>query len=200
MKKLVVPVIAIAVLAAAMYSQSTAPAAVVCDPPDVGLGEIPGLQSVDLGISESEYEMLPKDTRVEKWRYIDDFGHWYVVNLVVGGKHKGSIHRPELCLPAQGNLMANPHDIDVGGETWHALRIEGGVDMPSFGFAYTFFNQDGYHTASHIRRIFRDVWDRSVYNRIDRWVMVTIASSHTDDAGIHSFVMVLKKTVLKGVK
>ena len=40
--------------------------------------------------------------------------------------------------------------------------------------AYTFFNQDGLRTASHLRRIFADVWDRSIHNRIDRWVMVTV--------------------------
>jgi hypothetical protein len=32
-------------------------------------------------------------------------------------------------------------------------------------------------TASHTRRIFADTWDRTVHNRIDRWVMVTVHAS-----------------------
>ena len=40
--------------------------------------------------------------------------------------------------------------------------------------AYTFFNQEGVRTASHVKRILKDVWDRSVLNRVDRWVMVTV--------------------------
>ena len=34
--------------------------------------------------------------------------------------------------------------------------------------------KEGLRTASHLRRIFADVWDRSFHNRIDRWVMVTV--------------------------
>ena len=49
------------------------------------------------------------------------------------------------------------------------------------GFAYTFFNQDGCRTSSHLLRIFRDVWDRSIRGRIDRWVMVTVNASVADD-------------------
>ena len=40
--------------------------------------------------------------------------------------------------------------------------------------AYTFFNQEGFITSSHMGRILRDVWDRTAHNRVDRWVMVTV--------------------------
>ena len=54
--------------------------------------------------------------------------------------------------------------------------------MPPSVLAYTFFNQAGIHTASHTRRIFIDTWDRSVHNRIDRWVMVTVSISTPYDS------------------
>ena len=65
------------------------------------------------------------------------------------------------------------------------------------GFAYTFFNQDGYRTSSHLRRIFRDVWDRSMRGRIDRWVMLTVHSSVSDEARIVMFLDKLKGVVVK---
>ena len=49
---------------------------------------------------------------------------------------------------------------------------------PSTVLAYTFFNQAGVRTSSHVARILRDIWDRSVLNRIDRWVMVTVSASN----------------------
>ncbi len=61
------------------------------------------------------------------------------------------------------------------------------------GFAYTFFNQDGYRTSSHLRRIFRDVWDRSMRGRIDRWVMLTVHSSVSDGAHLAAFLCELKE-------
>jgi hypothetical protein len=106
-----------------------------------------------------------------------------VVSLVVGGKSKSSIHRPELCLPAQGFAMRNPRTHEVGGRDWRMIELST-KGAPSCGFAYTFFNQEGYSTASHVARIFRDVLDRSVLNRIDRWVMVSVHASRADDRGL----------------
>ena len=67
--------------------------------------------------------------------------------------------------------------------------------MESLGFCYTFFNQDGFRTPSHVKRILRDIWDRSVHNRIDRWVMITVNSSRTDDAGMIDFIAKIKEAL-----
>ena len=64
-----------------------------------------------------------------------------------------------------------------------AQFLAGSVHDPDVKFA-PFFNQEGFKTASHVSRIFRDVVDRSVLNRIDRWVMVTVNASRSDDAGL----------------
>ena len=97
----------------------------------------------------------------------------FIVSAVISGAGKSSIHRPELCLPAQGVQMSNPMDFNVAGRPYHAIRIDFQRELTSL-LIYTFFNQEGVHTASHLRRIFLDTWDRSVYNRIDRWVMITV--------------------------
>ena len=180
---LLVPVLAVALIVPLMFYQAATPDVVVAEAPRVSLGEIEGFESEELGASEAELTVLPADTTIIKRRYVAPSGDWMVVSLVVGGKSKSSIHRPELCLPAQGFAMRNPRTHEVGGRDWRMIELSA-KDSPSCGFAYTFFNQEGYSTASHVARIFRDVLDRSVLNRIDRWVMVSVHASRADDRGL----------------
>ena len=128
------------------------------------------LQEASIG----ETTILPKDTRILKrvYRRVGD-GVQFLVSAIIGGTKKNSIHRPELCMPAQGYVMSDPRAFTVAGRPFHAIHLTGAGVSPSV-LAYTFFNQAGVRTSSHTRRIFIDTWDRSVYNRIDRWVMVTV--------------------------
>jgi exosortase/archaeosortase family protein len=178
-----IPSLAVALIVPLMFYQAATPDVVVAEAPRVSLGELPGFESEELGASEAELTVLPADTTIIKRRYVAPSGDWMVVSLVVGGKSKSSIHRPELCLPAQGFAMRNPRTHEVGGRDWRMIELSA-KDSPSCGFAYTFFNQEGYSTASHVARIFRDVLDRSVLNRIDRWVMVSVHASRADDRGL----------------
>ena len=178
-----VAVVTFAFVASVMFFQAATPDVTVAEAPNVHLADIPGFSSEVLEPSEAELTVLPSDTVIEKRRYVADSGDWMVVSLVVGGKSKSSIHRPELCLPAQGLRMERPRTRSVAGRDWRFIDLAS-KDSPTFGFAYTFFNQEGFKTASHVSRIFRDVVDRSVLNRIDRWVMVTVNASRSDDAGL----------------
>ena len=180
---LLAPIVAFALVVPVMFFQAATPDVTVAEAPNVHLAEIPGFSSEVLEPSEAELTVLPSDTMIEKRRYVADSGDWMVVSLVVGGKSKSSIHRPELCLPAQGLRMERPRTRSVAGRDWRFIDLAS-KDSPTFGFAYTFFNQEGFKTASHVSRIFRDVVDRSVLNRIDRWVMVTVNASRSDDAGL----------------
>ena len=130
------------------------------------------------GRSLGENTVLPRDTTILKRVYRSDWDVQFLVSAVISGAGKSSIHRPELCLPAQGFLMSNPTDFEVAADgsasrPYHAIQIDSPQAPPAL-LAYTFFNQEGVRTASHLRRIFLDTWDRSVLNRIDRWVMVTV--------------------------
>jgi hypothetical protein len=62
-------------------------------------------------------------------------------------------------------------------------------------FAYTFFNQAGYRTSSHINRIFIDVWDRTVLGRIDRWAMLTVLVPTTDENALKFVLGEMNKAV-----
>lgn len=192
MKAWLVPLLTTLLVVVTMVFQAQMPETVVCEAPVVALGEIPGYVSEKLEVSEAELTVLPADTQIEKRLYTATGGHWFAVSAVIGGKSKRSIHRPELCLPSQGFLMTDPRTRTVGSTDWRVITLDGGAQRPSLGFAYTFFNQNGYRTCSHVERILRDVWDRSVYNRIDRWVMVTVNSSRADEQTVLDFLALLK--------
>ena len=130
------------------------------------------LDAVSLG----EHRILPPDTRFRRRLYVSPSGATFLVSVVIGGETKSSIHRPELCLPAQGYLLGKPADFEVGGRPFHSVEMTPPGGLPGT-LAYTFFNQAGKRTASHVSRILADVWDRSVLNRVDRWMMVTVHAS-----------------------
>ena len=114
-------------------------------------------------------------------------GAHFLVSFVIGGTSRASIHRPELCLPSQGYVMSNPRNFEAGGRPWHALDMVKPGGLPGME-AYTFFNQAGFRTASHTRRIWRDVIDRSVLNRVDRWVMLTVHVTGATEPELKAFL------------
>lgn len=178
--KLFFPIVAIILIVSSMAYQSATPDVTIAEAPAIQMPELDGYTSQDLDPSESELTVLPADTTFYKRLYTSFAGHTLQVNAIVGGKSKSSIHRPELCLPSQGFLMTNAHTVSIDGNEWRFITVKTNTG-DAIGFAYTFFNQDGYRTVSHMKRIFRDILDRTLHNRVDRWVMITINSSRTDE-------------------
>ena len=191
MRKVLIPVVTAALVVAAMLYQARTVEPVLCEAPSVSLPEIEGYVSTPVEVSEAERHTLPDDTTFDKRRYVDAYGRSFLVSAVIGGRSKSSIHRPEMCLPTQGFQMRSPRTRNVEGIDWHLVTLAHGM-VPSMGFAYTFFNQDGFRTSSHVKRIFRDVWDRSIGGRIDRWVMITVHSSDASEARLLAFLGKLK--------
>lgn len=203
-RSLIAPVLALSMVCAMAAVQVFSPRASLAEPPRVALPDaIPGFRADGvrycseencsgffhlsqlegetcpkcgaalMEVSPGERQILPADTAIMKRNYRNAAGVDFLVSAVVGGSSKSSIHRPELCLPAQGFVMSNPRNVEIGGRPFHVVQIARGSGRPNL-LAYTFFNQSGVRTASHSRRILVDTLDRTVLNRIDRWVMVTV--------------------------
>lgn len=187
MRTRLIPCAAAALVVAVMVVQGVDSDPVLCEAPSARLGEVPGYSSQALPPSEAETAILPGDTGIDKRLYSAADGSWFQVSLVIGGRSKSSIHRPELCLPTQGFQMRTPRNLVADGVEWHYVTIEKGGSRP-LGFAYTFFNQDGFHTSSHVKRIVRDILDRSLRSRIDRWAMVTVTASTSADGEVTAFL------------
>ena len=193
-RSLLLPFLTCLLTVGVMCHQARSVDPVLAEAPSVALGEIEGFTSVELPPSEAELKTLPSDTVIVKRNYTDEKGDWVLVSAVIGGRSKSSIHRPELCLPSQGYQMMRPRTVLVDGTAWRFISLER-RDSPTLGFAYTFANQAGYRTSSHVKRIFRDILDRTFAGRIDRWVMVTVNSSIADDGRLSAFLENLREVL-----
>lgn len=179
--------------------------------------------------SLGEATVLPKDTVILKRNYRSSDGVTYAVNMVLQGWSRNSIHRAELCLPSQGFIMEKARR-ETLALAWRerplmvrhidAHRPDGGARMPvkldgravwidrpdvsggtdSISLVYWFLSRER-ECCSHMQRILTDVWDRSIHNRINRWVMVAVNVSPAIDAGesreqFEAFVSDLYKSIL----
>lgn len=188
--KLTVQIFALVLLTAAMWYQSALPEVIYPEVAPVKWGTIEGFEVNDIGPSENEKSGLPRDTVISKSRYSDGAGQVFVATAVLSGRERCSIHRPELCLPTQGFLMSDPHTVSVDGVDWRFIVLEK-EGCRSF-LAYTFYNTSGFRTCSHIRRIFSDIWDRSVHGRINRWTMITVHGPEQSETDLTAFLKKLE--------
>ena len=175
-----VPTLTLCLVVAVMVFQSATPEPGYCEMRKVEFPEVEGLQAVDVPSDEVERGGLPADTTVKKKAYMAGERVCFTVTAVTNGRSKRSIHRPELCLPAQGFIMRRPRDVVAGGRRWRVLDLQA-AKGGAMRFAYTFRNQDGFSTSSHAMRILRDTWDRTFHNRIDRWTMITVYAPMSGD-------------------
>ena len=133
-----------------------------------------------------ELQDLPKDTEILKRVYRSTDGRIYSVSVVVAGRSRGSIHRAELCLPAQGFVMLSAKKEKLAIPSGHPreariIQAQRSSSDYCFSLVYWFVSRER-ECASHTERILLDIWDRSIHNRINRWVMVAInASTPLDD-------------------
>ncbi len=183
--------LACAAIVPSMVYQATAPAPALMAPPVVVFPSVDGFAAETLAVSEAEENLL-RGAVVDKRLYRDakggENGFWFQATAVTSGASKGSLHRPELCLPSQGFDMSSSRTVRVGDVDWRVITLTPKGDYGGALFAYTFVNQDGYRTDSHEARIWRDVWDRSFNGRIDRWTMVTVQAP-TLDARVFEYLL-----------
>jgi len=146
-----------------------------------------GFTGEDQPVSEAEIRLLPKDTGFAKKAYKDSDGDQVSSQIVLAGGEKRSIHRPEICLPAQGwNLKSGgavPITLD-DGRTLDVMRliiskpveIRPGVtkELTSI-FLYWFVGKD-MTTPYHWMRLAHANWDKVVHNINHRWAYVIVSA------------------------
>ncbi len=145
-------------------------------------------------ISAVERELLPPDTGFSRKTYVAvaDPRQQVFLSLVLSGRDRTSIHRPELCLVGQGwtvrdtARMALRRPGAVGGEMPATrLRVDrevatakGPTRVPQV-VVYWFVGGDRM-VASHGGRMALDAWQRVTQARADRWAYVLMQTDATD--------------------
>jgi len=142
---------------------------------------------IPVEISEGEKFVLPKDTEIVKKSYTDPHGDMIQAQIVLAGAEKRSIHRPELCLPAQGWTINRrrvvPAKLSDGREMKVMLLsmsrpVENGSAAPrtlSSVFCYWFVGKD-VTTPSHLMRLLLTSWDRVVHRKNHRWAYIGVSA------------------------
>ena len=160
-------------------------------------------------VSIGELTILPSDTGFRKCHYYDAMGDVYRVTVVINGKSRQSIHRPEVCLPAQGFSMENGHVVEFrldNGATLPMrcvdLRRRDSVSSLRMGQGYFFVSGHDLVT-SHLSRMLISIRDRAFRNRITRWAMVTLfceeplASTPERERAVAAFLSQLDAALIK---
>jgi exosortase len=141
-----------------------------------------------------ERAILPPDTGFSRKYYVDldDPGRHVLLSIVLSGRDRTSIHRPELCVVGQGWTIERtsrhhfdyPARGDAGFEaTVLSVRHEvigphGRASLPNI-IVYWFVGDDRIE-ASQLKRILYDAWSRLAHGRAPRWAYVYLQTGTED--------------------
>ncbi len=140
------------------------------------------------GMAPAEKLMLPPDTSLVRKSYESASGDNIVCSIVLAGAEKRSIHRPEICLPAQGWTIRASEVVSIPLHSGHILKatnltlsrpepLPGGGQKELLAYYMYWFVGDGETTPYHWRRIWLTSWDRVVHHRNHRWAYVIVNSA-----------------------
>jgi hypothetical protein len=137
-------------------------------------------------VSEVEHEVLPADTGYSRKNYVAvaDLKRQVFVSVVLSGRDRTSIHRPELCLVGQGWTITERlrHEFSSEGTVVpmtllhieHAARdLQGAPTQAHAILAYFFAGGDALE-PTHAGMLWRDAYDRVRHLRADRWAYVVV--------------------------
>lgn len=141
----------------------------------------------DQPVSDAELRLLPKDTGFAKKAYKDGDGDQISSQIVLAGGEKRSIHRPEICLPAQGWNMKTGSEVPItldDGRTLDVMRliiskpveIRPGITKELTSIFLYWFVGKNITTPSHVVRLAHTNWDKVVHNVNHRWAYVVVSA------------------------
>lgn len=140
-----------------------------------------------------EKQLLPPDTQLLRKVYQDAYRRTVFVTIVLSGSERASIHRPQICLEGQGNVIVDDRTMEVpipGRKPLDVMvldllesrKMAGGdrVSTASY-FAYWFVGK-GRETPSHLQRMLWMATDRIFHNVSHRWAYISVAGLREADS------------------
>lgn len=136
-----------------------------------------------LGMSLGEKLILPRDTVIMKKQYTHtgDPENTVFTSVVLSGKDRTSIHRPENCLDAQGNIIEQSKMLEVPLDNGGTLKVQvlmlykkhNGQHVRHSYYAYFFIGKDRV-THLHFERALWMSLDRVFRNVAHRWAYIAV--------------------------
>jgi len=152
-------------------------------------------------MSKAEKDILPADTGLVRKKYVSPEGRVIFVSIVLSGRERSSIHRPQMCLVGQGQEIVRSLTVPVPLDGRKPLDVmvldllrryqgpEGQSREYSSYYAYWFVGK-GRETPSHVRRMVWMATDRILHNVSHRWAYIAIAGSRDPDSDDYQGEMV----------
>lgn len=146
-------------------------------------------------MSKIEADLLPSDTEVLKKQYRSPKGEVVMASIVMSGRERASIHRPQTCLVGQGNEIVHSSVLEVPMEGQDPLDVmvldmlhrrrlpDGRYHSHESYYAYWFVGK-GRETPYHITRMIWMASDRIFHNRAHRWAYISV-SGNRDSSGAY---------------
>jgi len=139
----------------------------------------------DEEVSEKERKVLGEGTTFARKSYINARGDQIYVSIVMAGDDMNtSIHRPEMCLPAQGYTIINsaPTRVRFGEQSLTATRLHNQRNLPlvrgghvvEYSLDYYWFIGSSETTHSHLHRNLIDIRDRFLYGHNQPWAFIMV--------------------------
>ncbi len=146
-------------------------------------------------VSKAEKELLPEDTEFAKMDYLRGHGLWREqvhCSIVLAGKDRTSIHRPEVCLAGQGWNITGSQEKIIALRNQASLTVrqlslsredENGDEQRAL--YYYWFVGGEMTTADHLERILLTAKENVIYNRNPRWAYVSVLAGVSADQRRH---------------
>lgn len=144
-------------------------------------------------ISLGETLLLPSGTPIIRKRYTLAQTPPVDVAVVFSGMERRSIHRPQVCLTAQGQSIQNEirEEVQIPGREplrvrllglYHAQTLPDGREVAQRAvYAYWFFNPER-ETDDHFARLVRMAFDNIFRNYRPRWAYVMVSTRRLNEA------------------
>lgn len=151
----------------------------------------------EVPVSPVEREILPPDTGFSRKIFFNhrDASKQVFVSIVLSGRDRTSIHRPEICLVGQGWTITGrtEHEFQFPARadakfSASLLRVRREMPSPTVAgkpvavpqlTAYWFVSGDAV-VATHWELFAHDAWNRVAHARADRWAYVLLQTDATD--------------------
>lgn len=152
--------------------------------------DLPGYKSEAITQAAVVTNQLPQDTSYGQRIYTADDGFQTLANVVLMGSSRASIHKPQICLTAQGwainDAVSRVEKVHLEKPVAYDLPVmqliaartveKNGQKATQFGvYVYWFVDADRF-TPSHTRRMLWMAQDVLLKSELDRWAYVTFFS------------------------
>jgi len=137
-------------------------------------------------LSLAEKNILPAGTVLRKKLYENVLGNSFFVSLVITGKERSGIHRPQWCLPGQGYRITGSRVVEIPVQTGSNVKVmlldltrEDALQKEYSLYAYWFIGNKR-ETPHHRWRLFWTAYDGIFHGASQRWAYIAIMTRRKD--------------------